>query len=107
MCNRILAMRIRDVRHFAGAFAPFVGLLALTAAFSLAARGQQPAPPPSGGMAHGSMPAMNDDWAKAKLDKSPRHREWVSIKHGDRSLQAFVVYPVLKEQARVSIVIHA
>jgi len=49
---------------------------------------------------------MNDDWPKAKLDKSPRHREWVTIKHGDRSVQAFVVYPEVKEKAPVIIVIH-
>jgi carboxymethylenebutenolidase len=57
-------------------------------------------------MAHGGMPAMNDDWAKAKLAKSPRHQEWVSIKHGDRTVQAFVVYPEVKEKAPVVIVIH-
>jgi carboxymethylenebutenolidase len=49
---------------------------------------------------------MNDDWPKAKLEKSPRHREWVSIKHGDRTVQAFVVYPEVKEKAPVVIVIH-
>jgi carboxymethylenebutenolidase len=49
---------------------------------------------------------MNDDWAKAKLAKSPRHQEWVSIKHGDRTVQAFVVYPEVKEKAPVVLVIH-
>ena len=57
-------------------------------------------------MQHGGMPTMNDDWPKAKLEKSPRHQEWVTIKHGDRSLQAFVVYPEVKEKAPVVIVIH-
>jgi len=67
--------------------------------------GQQPAAP--GGMAsHGGMPQMNDDWPKAKLDASPRHREWVSIKHGNRTVQAFVVYPEVKDKAPVVIVIH-
>jgi carboxymethylenebutenolidase len=33
------------------------------------------------------------DWAKARLEASPRHREYVALKHGDRKLQAFVVYP--------------
>ena len=23
------------------------------------------------------------DWAKARLEKSPRHGEWVKVKHGD------------------------
>ena len=46
------------------------------------------------------------DWAKAKLEKSPRHGEWVTIKHGDRNVQAFVVYPEVKTKAPVVVVIH-
>jgi carboxymethylenebutenolidase len=46
------------------------------------------------------------DWAKQKLDKSPRHQEWVQIKHDDRTVQAFVVYPETKAKAPVVIVIH-
>jgi len=46
------------------------------------------------------------DWAKQKLDKSPRHREWVSIKYGDRTVQAFVVYPEVKDKAPVVLLIH-
>jgi carboxymethylenebutenolidase len=46
------------------------------------------------------------DWAKANLEKSPRHREWVTIKHGDRTLQAYVAYPEVKTKAPVVIVIH-
>jgi carboxymethylenebutenolidase len=57
-------------------------------------------------MNHGGMPTMNDDWPKAKLDKSPRHQEWVSIKYGDRTVQAFIVYPEVKEKAPVVVVIH-
>ena len=33
------------------------------------------------------------DWAKARLEASPRHREYVALKHGDRTVQALVVYP--------------
>ena len=46
------------------------------------------------------------DWAKARLDKSPRHSEWVSIKHGGRTVQAYVVYPEVKAKAPVVLVIH-
>jgi carboxymethylenebutenolidase len=46
------------------------------------------------------------DWAKAKLEKSPRHGEWVTIKSGDRNVQAFVVYPEVKGKAPVVLVIH-
>src|SRR6266496_746897 len=51
-------------------------------------------------------PAMAQDWAKAKLEKSPRHGEWVTIKSGDRNVKAFVVYPEVKSKAPVVLVIH-
>jgi carboxymethylenebutenolidase len=51
-------------------------------------------------------PLHAQDWAKQKLDKSPRHREWVTIKHGDRTVQAFVVYPEAKGKVPVVLVIH-
>jgi carboxymethylenebutenolidase len=46
------------------------------------------------------------DWAKARLDASPRHHEYVPLKHGDRTVQAFVVYPEVKTKAPVIILIH-
>lgn len=46
------------------------------------------------------------DWAKARLDASPRHREYVTLKHDTRTLQAFVVYPEIKEKAPVVLLIH-
>ena len=46
------------------------------------------------------------DWAKARLDASPRHHEYVPLKHGDRTVQAFVVYPEVKTKAPVVILIH-
>jgi carboxymethylenebutenolidase len=30
--------------------------------------------------------AFAQDWAQAKLQKSPRHGEWVTVKHGDRAV---------------------
>src|SRR3954463_9906423 len=51
-----------------------------------------------------SAPAQ--DWAKARLEKSSRHGEWVDIKSGERTIKAFVVYPERKEKAPVVIVIH-
>ncbi len=50
--------------------------------------------------------AQAQDWAKARLDKSPRHQEWVVIKHGDRELHSLVVYPEVRAKAPVVIVIH-
>jgi carboxymethylenebutenolidase len=46
------------------------------------------------------------DWAKQKLDKSPRHQQWVNIKYGDRTVQAFIVYPEVSRKAPVLLMIH-
>jgi carboxymethylenebutenolidase len=46
------------------------------------------------------------DWAKARLEASPRHREYVTLQHGDRKLQAYVAYPEVKGKASVVIMIH-
>ncbi len=51
-------------------------------------------------------PIHAQEWAKARLDASPRHHEYVPLKHGDRTLQAFVVYPEVKTKAPVIILIH-
>src|SRR5580704_382779 len=50
--------------------------------------------------------ALAQDWAKQKLEKSPRHQEWVDIKYGNRVVHAFVVYPEVKQKAPVVLVIH-
>ncbi|HEV3384810.1 MAG TPA: dienelactone hydrolase family protein [Gemmata sp.] len=50
--------------------------------------------------------AQAQDWAKAKLEKSPRHGEWVKLKNDKREVQSFVVYPEIKEKATAVIVIH-
>ena len=46
------------------------------------------------------------DWARATLDKSPRHREWVNVKHDGRTVETFVVYPESKNKTPVIVVIH-
>jgi carboxymethylenebutenolidase len=51
-----------------------------------------------------SSPAQN--WAKSRLEKSSRHGEWVKVKHGTRDVNAFVVYPEVKEKATAVVVIH-
>src|SRR6058998_2616247 len=50
--------------------------------------------------------ASAQDWAKARLNDSPRHGEFVEFKSGDRTLKAFVVYPERKDKAPVVLVIH-
>ena len=46
------------------------------------------------------------DWALQKLEHSPRHREWVSVKHGSRTVETFVVYPEAKEKTPIVLIIH-
>src|ERR1700687_951444 len=46
------------------------------------------------------------DWAKQRRAASPRHREWVKVKSGNREVNAFVVYPEVKNKATSVVVIH-
>ena len=46
------------------------------------------------------------DWAQQRLEKSPRHREWVTVKHDGRSVETFVAYPERRDKAPVVLVIH-
>jgi carboxymethylenebutenolidase len=50
--------------------------------------------------------ASAQDWARASLEKSSRHREWVTVKHDSRSVETFVVYPESKDKRPVVLVIH-
>src|SRR5512133_1456111 len=46
------------------------------------------------------------DWAKERLEKSPRHLEWLKVKNGNREVNCFIAYPEVKEKATVVLVIH-
>jgi carboxymethylenebutenolidase len=46
------------------------------------------------------------DWAKARLAKSPRHQEWIKVKNGTREVNSFIVYPEVKKKSTTVIVIH-
>lgn len=50
--------------------------------------------------------AAAQDWARAQLEKSPRHREWVTIKRDGRAVETFVVYPESKDKRPVVLIIH-
>ncbi len=50
--------------------------------------------------------AAAQDAAIERLEKSPRHGEWVTISSGDRKLKCFVVYPEISGKAPVVLVIH-
>ncbi len=54
----------------------------------------------------GTLSLVAQEWAKARLDASPRHHEYVPLKSGGRTVQAFVVYPEVKTKAPVVVLIH-
>jgi carboxymethylenebutenolidase len=61
------------------------------------------------GMAAGGLGATSlraQDWARQLVDKSPRKREWVSVKHGGRSVESFIAHPQSQAKAPVMLVIH-
>jgi carboxymethylenebutenolidase len=45
-------------------------------------------------------------WARARIEKSPRHSEWVTVKHDGRNVETLVVYPESKDKRPVVLVIH-
>src|SRR3989454_10642845 len=57
-------------------------------------------------IACGAQTASAQEWAKATLEKSPRHREWVTVKHDGRAVETFVVYPETKSKTPVVLIIH-
>src|SRR5205807_10209755 len=57
------------------------------------------------GLIFAAQSLLAQDWAKARLNNSPRHGEWVDIKSGDRTIKAFMVYPERKDKAPVVLVI--
>ncbi len=50
--------------------------------------------------------APAQDWAKARLEKSPRHGEWVKVQQGKREVNSFITYPEVKDKATAVVVIH-
>ena len=50
--------------------------------------------------------AQAQDWAKARLEKSPRHLEYVKVEHDRRAVNCFVAYPEVKDKAPAVVVIH-
>jgi carboxymethylenebutenolidase len=80
----------------------------IIAALSLAAisASAQDAPAFRHGAGSHAFNAPVQDWAKQRADKSPRHQEWVSVKNGDRTVNAFLVYPEVKVKATSIVVIH-
>lgn len=58
-------------------------------------------------VAPAAAPAQQADPAQERLEKSPRHHEWVDIKTGSgRTVRAFVVYPEVDRPVPAVVVIH-
>ncbi len=53
-----------------------------------------------------ALPLHAQDWAKARLESSPRHHEYVNVQSGGRTIQVFVDYPEVKGKAPVVVMIH-
>jgi carboxymethylenebutenolidase len=45
-------------------------------------------------------------WARERIAKSPRHSEWVTIKHDGRNVETLVFYPQKKYKRPVVLIIH-
>ena len=45
-------------------------------------------------------------WARERIAKSPRHSEWVTVKHDGRNVETLIVYPESKGKRPVVLVIH-
>jgi carboxymethylenebutenolidase len=52
------------------------------------------------------LPAVAQDWAKAMLEKSNRHHEYVPVMNGSRKITTYVAYPEVKDKAPVIVLIH-
>jgi len=53
-----------------------------------------------------ALTAPGQDFVKERLEKSPRHHEWVEVKHGKRTVHCFVVFPEVKNKATAVLIIH-
>jgi carboxymethylenebutenolidase len=51
-------------------------------------------------------PSFAQEWALPRLENSPRHLDWVTVKHGDREVKCFIAYPEVSEKATAVVVIH-
>jgi carboxymethylenebutenolidase len=45
-------------------------------------------------------------WARERMATSPRHSEWVTVKHDGRNVETLIVYPESKDKRPVVLIIH-
>jgi carboxymethylenebutenolidase len=53
-----------------------------------------------------SAQVWSQEWARERIAKSPRHSEWVTLKHDGRSVETYVVYPESKDKRPVVLIVH-
>ncbi|HXE74711.1 MAG TPA: dienelactone hydrolase family protein [Candidatus Xenobia bacterium] len=53
-----------------------------------------------------SLGAVAPQSMAGRLEESPRHHEWVQVKHGERTVHAYLVYPEVGHKALAVVVIH-
>jgi carboxymethylenebutenolidase len=46
------------------------------------------------------------DPVQVRLESSPRHHEWVQVRHGERTVHAYLVFPEIATKATAVVVIH-
>lgn len=51
-------------------------------------------------------PVTAQEWAKSRVQNSPRHLEWITLKQGDRELKCFIGFPERKDKAPAIVLIH-
>ena len=81
----------RNAILYIAAIAALLALTAIPAKAQASAEGQ---------------PEWSQPWARERIAKSPRHSEWVTVKHDNRSVDTLVVYPESKDKRPVVLVIH-
>jgi carboxymethylenebutenolidase len=54
------------------------------------------------------MPALafSQEWAKERVENSPRHMEYVTVKHGDRSVECMIAFAEVSEKTQAVVIIH-
>ena len=57
-------------------------------------------------MCLGAPALVAQDPSAQRLEKSPRHHEWVAVKQGERTVHSFLVYPEVSGKAPAVVVIH-
>jgi carboxymethylenebutenolidase len=45
-------------------------------------------------------------WARERIAKSPRHSEWITVKHDGRNVETLVVYPESRDKRPVVLIVH-